>query len=88
VYVTGKFANRNANLAIAQITLEGAEIFTLATHLCEKYGAARLPENLAVQDWGLIYDDLEPYYWRAEQMMGVGGPRNAIGRWRNNFATG
>lgn len=46
--------------------------FTLASHLREKYGA-RLPENLAVQDWGLTYDDLEPYYWRAEQMMGVGG---------------
>ena len=47
--------------------------FTLATHLREKYGAAKLPENLAVQDWGFTYDDLEPYYWRAEQMMGVCG---------------
>jgi gluconate 2-dehydrogenase alpha chain len=47
--------------------------FRLATHLREKYGAARLPENLAVQDWGFTYDDLEPYYWRAEQMMGVSG---------------
>src|SRR5580700_240197 len=47
--------------------------FTLATHLRERFGASRLPEDLAVQDWGITYDDLEPYYWRAEQMMGVCG---------------
>jgi gluconate 2-dehydrogenase alpha chain len=47
--------------------------FVLASHLREKYGAAKLPEGLAVQDWPFTYDDLEPYYWRAEQMMGVGG---------------
>jgi gluconate 2-dehydrogenase alpha chain len=46
--------------------------FRLATHLREKHGA-RLPENIAIQDWGVSYDELEPYYWRAEQMMGVGG---------------
>src|SRR6202035_4264761 len=49
------------------------EQFTLATHLRDRYGAGRLPENLAVQDWGVTYNELEPYYWRAEQMMGVGG---------------
>lgn len=47
--------------------------FNLATHLREKHGAAGLPRDLAVEDWGLNYDDLEPYYWKAEQMMGVGG---------------
>src|SRR3984893_4857618 len=46
--------------------------FTLATHLREKFGS-KLPDGLAVQDWGLTYDELEPYYWRAEQLMGVGG---------------
>ncbi len=49
------------------------EEFILATHLREKYGSAKLPENLAVQDWGFTYDELEPNYWRAEQMMGVSG---------------
>jgi gluconate 2-dehydrogenase alpha chain len=48
------------------------EQFRLATFLREKYGA-RLPENVAVQDWGVTYDELEPYYWRAEQLIGVGG---------------
>jgi gluconate 2-dehydrogenase alpha chain len=49
------------------------EQFRLASHLREKYGAANLPEGLSVQDWGVTYDELEPYYWRAEQMMGVSG---------------
>jgi gluconate 2-dehydrogenase alpha chain len=47
--------------------------FTLASHLKERFGAARLPEGLAVQDWGVTYRDLEPLYWRVELMMGVGG---------------
>lgn len=53
--------------------------FTLATHLRERFGAARLPEDLAVQDWGFTYDELEPCYWRAEQMMGVGGKAGNLG---------
>ena len=48
-------------------------LFNLRTHLNEKHGAAKLPPDLAVQDWGVTYEDLEPHYWRAEQMMGVGG---------------
>ena len=48
------------------------EQFELATHLHRKYGA-RLPESLAVQDWGITYDEMEPYYWRAERMLGLSG---------------
>ena len=49
------------------------DIFKLRTHLIEKHGAAKVPEDLNVQDWGVTYDDLEPYYWHAEQMIGVSG---------------
>jgi gluconate 2-dehydrogenase alpha chain len=52
--------------------------FVLATHLREKFGAAHLPENLAAQDWGITYNDLEPHYWRAEQMLGVSGKAGNI----------
>jgi len=48
------------------------ENFRLASFLREKY-ASRLPENLTVQDWGFTYEDLERDYWRAEQLIGVGG---------------
>jgi gluconate 2-dehydrogenase alpha chain len=46
--------------------------FRLASVLREKHGA-KLSDDLAVADWGVTYDELEPYYWRAEQMMGIGG---------------
>jgi gluconate 2-dehydrogenase alpha chain len=49
------------------------DVFTLRSHLTRKHGAAKLPNDLAVQDWGITYGDLEPHYWRAEQMLGVGG---------------
>jgi gluconate 2-dehydrogenase alpha chain len=49
------------------------EFFRLRTHLSERFGAARLAAMLAVQDWGIAYDELEPHYWRAERMLGVGG---------------
>ncbi|MGA2711700.1 MAG: GMC family oxidoreductase [Bryobacteraceae bacterium] len=53
--------------------------FILRTHLKEKHGAAKLPEDLAVEDWGVTYEDLEPYYWRAEQMMGISGKAGNLG---------
>lgn len=48
------------------------EQFRLASFLREKYGSRLSPDSL-VQDWGFTYDEIEPYYWRAEQMIGVGG---------------
>jgi gluconate 2-dehydrogenase alpha chain len=49
------------------------DVLKLRTHLNERHGAAKLPADLAVQDWGVTYDDLEQHYWHAEQMLGVGG---------------
>ncbi|HEX5230262.1 MAG TPA: GMC family oxidoreductase [Bryobacteraceae bacterium] len=48
-------------------------VFNLRTHLTEKHGASHLPADLAVRDWGVTYEQLEPHYWYAEQMMGVSG---------------
>ena len=49
------------------------DLFTLRSHLTQKHGAAKLPEDLAVQDWGVTYDELEPLYWKSEQLMGISG---------------
>src|SRR5262245_46438908 len=43
------------------------DVFTLRTHLFQKHGAAKLPEDLSIQDWSVTYDDLESGYWKAEQ---------------------
>ena len=49
------------------------DFFVLETRLKEKYGAAKLPAGLSVQDWGITYSDIEDCYWRAEQLLGVSG---------------
>jgi gluconate 2-dehydrogenase alpha chain len=49
------------------------DCFELHTTTVKRYGIKRLPEGHAIQDWGINYDELEPYYMRAERLMGVSG---------------
>jgi gluconate 2-dehydrogenase alpha chain len=39
----------------------------------ERYGAKKLPDDHSIQDWGLTYDNLEPYYAHAERLLGTSG---------------
>jgi gluconate 2-dehydrogenase alpha chain len=39
----------------------------------ERYGKKRIPEGCTSQDWGLTYEELEPYYDQFEHLYGVGG---------------
>ena len=43
--------------------------FVLKTHLTERYGASFLPEDMTIQDWGITYDELEPFYDRFEYLV-------------------
>jgi gluconate 2-dehydrogenase alpha chain len=43
-----------------------------------KYDAKRLPEDHCIQDWGITYDELEPYYTRADKLIGVAGKAGNI----------
>ncbi len=49
------------------------EAFEIATHLKRLHGAARLPPGNMIQDYGITWRDIEPYYTRAEEMMGTSG---------------
>jgi gluconate 2-dehydrogenase alpha chain len=49
------------------------DVFELHSRTVAKYGAARLPEDHSIQDWGVTYDELEPYYTRAENLLGISG---------------
>lgn len=51
----------------------GPDIFTLASELREKHPGSKILENVTAENWGVTYDELEPNYWRAEQMLGVSG---------------
>ncbi|MEI4472153.1 GMC family oxidoreductase [Frigidibacter sp. MR17.24] len=46
--------------------------FQAATMTRERYGAAKL-EGLQVQDWGVTYEEMEPYYDRFERIAGTSG---------------
>jgi gluconate 2-dehydrogenase alpha chain len=49
------------------------DCFELRSRTIEKYGAKRLPEDHAVEDWGLTYDELEPHYARVDSLLGISG---------------
>ena len=49
------------------------DIFELYTRTVERYGTGRLPANHSIQDWGITYAELEPFYARAEKLLGVSG---------------
>ena len=52
--------------------------FQLRSHLTQRYGAAFLPEDMTIQDWGVTYDELEPYYDRFERLCGTSGQAGNI----------
>src|SRR6185437_8741625 len=47
--------------------------FVLRTHLTQRYGAAFLPSDMTIQDWGVTYDELEPHYDAFEYLCGTSG---------------
>lgn len=46
--------------------------FQVATQTRERYGAAKM-KGLQLQDWGVTYDDMAPYYDRFERIAGTSG---------------
>jgi gluconate 2-dehydrogenase alpha chain len=47
--------------------------FTIKTSTIDRYGASAIPANMSIQDWGITYDELEPYYDKFEYMAGIAG---------------
>jgi len=47
--------------------------FTLKTKIESRYGKKFIPEEMNLQDWGMTYEDFEPYYDQFEQIYGVAG---------------
>jgi gluconate 2-dehydrogenase alpha chain len=54
------------------------DVFELLKSTTEKYGAKRLPEGHAIVDWGITWDEIEPYYTRADKLVGVSGKAGNI----------
>jgi gluconate 2-dehydrogenase alpha chain len=49
------------------------DLFELRSKMIAKYGADRLPQDHAIRDWGITYNELEPYYTRADILIGSSG---------------
>jgi gluconate 2-dehydrogenase alpha chain len=47
--------------------------FTVRSHLEQRYGKAAIPPDMTIQDWGVTYDELEPYYDQFEKLCGISG---------------
>ena len=45
----------------------------LRSHYEERYGKTFIPEGMAIQDFGVSYDELEPYFDKAEKVFGTSG---------------
>ena len=50
--------------------------FIVRSHNEARYGP--LPENMQVQDWGVTYDELEPFYDKFEYLCGISGKAGNI----------
>ena len=47
--------------------------FKVRTLYEERYGKSFIPEDMTIQDWGITYAELEPYYDRFEYTAGISG---------------
>ena len=47
-------------------------------HTVERYGKNFIPEGMQLQDWGVSYEELEPYYDKFEYTCGVSGKAGNI----------
>ena len=49
------------------------DFFVYRSHLEARYGKGFLPADTTIQDWGVTYDELEPYYTQFDKTMGISG---------------
>jgi gluconate 2-dehydrogenase alpha chain len=47
--------------------------FVARSHNLQRYGRKAVPPDMTIQDWGVTYEELEPYYDRYEYLCGISG---------------
>lgn len=47
--------------------------FEIRSKTIEKYGEDKIPKDMTLQDWGITYDEIEPYYDKMEKTIGASG---------------
>jgi gluconate 2-dehydrogenase alpha chain len=55
------------------------EELRLKSHITERYGKDFIPEGLTIQDFGVSYEELEPFFDRFERVCGTSGKAGNLG---------
>ncbi|RST75129.1 GMC family oxidoreductase [Siminovitchia acidinfaciens] len=58
--------------------------FEIRTMTEKKYGKDKIPDGFLLQDWGITYDELEPYFDKFEKTAGISGESNPLGGKRSD----
>ncbi len=58
--------------------------FEIRSKTTERYGKNKIPAEMTIQDWGITYDELEPYYDKFEKTAGISGEENPLGGKRSD----
>lgn len=58
--------------------------FEIRSQTIDRYGKDKIPADMRIQDWGITYDELEPYYDKFEKMAGISGEENPLGGKRSD----
>ncbi|MEW9676694.1 GMC family oxidoreductase [Lentibacillus sp. L22] len=63
--------------------------FEIRSKTIDRYGKDKIPADMTIQDWGITYDELEPYFDQFEKMAGISGEENPLGGKRSDkYPTG
>ncbi|MBO0600932.1 GMC family oxidoreductase [Sporosarcina sp. E16_3] len=58
--------------------------FEIKSKTIERYGKAKIPNDMTIQDWGITYDEMEKYYDRWEKTAGISGEPDPLGDKRSS----
>lgn len=58
--------------------------FEIRSKTVERYGEKKIPEGMIIRDWGITYDEMEPYYDKWEKTAGISGEPDPLGDKRSS----
>lgn len=59
--------------------------FEIYSQTVKRYGKKKIPEGMMLQDWGITYKEMEPYYERWEKTAGISGERDPLGERKSDY---
>lgn len=58
--------------------------FEIRSKTIERYGEDKIPKGMTIQDWDITYEELEPYYDKMENTLGISGEEDPLAGPRSN----